>query len=41
MAEEQTVTHWVCFMKLEESPVLGEESPAQNTKEICHTAPNK
>jgi hypothetical protein len=24
----------------EESPVLGEESPAQNTMEICHTAPN-
>jgi len=23
-----------------ESPVLGEEGPAQNTKEICHTAPN-
>ena len=32
-------THWVCFMK-QESPVLGEESPAQNTIEICHTAPN-
>jgi len=32
-------THWICFMK-EESPVLGEESPAQNTMEICHTAPN-
>lgn len=26
--------------EIEESPVLGEESPAQNTKEICHTAPN-
>ena len=25
-------THWVCFMK-QESPVLGEESPAQNTME--------
>ena len=24
----------------EESPVVGEESPAQNTMEICHTAPN-
>jgi SAM-dependent methyltransferase len=24
----------------QESPVLGEESPAQNTMEICHTAPN-
>jgi len=23
-----------------ESPVLGEKSPAQNTMEICHTAPN-
>ena len=33
-------THWVAFIKGEESPVLGEESPAQNTKEICHTAPN-
>ena len=32
-------THWVCFMK-QEAPVLGEESPAQNTMEICHTAPN-
>jgi len=32
-------THWVCFMK-QESPVLGEEVPAQNTVEICHTAPN-
>jgi hypothetical protein len=31
-------THWVAFMK-QESPVLGEES-AQNTMEICHTAPN-
>ena len=28
------------YEKLKESPVLGEESPAQNTKEICHTAPN-
>jgi ubiquinone/menaquinone biosynthesis C-methylase UbiE len=36
----KNTTHWVCFMKLEESPVLGEESPAQNTMEICHTAPN-
>ena len=26
--------------EIEESPVLGEESPAQNTMEICHTAPN-
>ena len=26
-------THWVCFMK-QESPVLGEGSPAQNTMEI-------
>jgi SAM-dependent methyltransferase len=34
-------THWICFMKGEESPVLGEESPAQDTKEICHTAPNR
>ena len=32
-------TYWVAFMK-QESPVLGEESPAQNTMEICHTAPN-
>ena len=32
-------THWVCFMK-QESPVLGEEIPAQDTMEICHTAPN-
>jgi hypothetical protein len=32
-------THWLCFMK-QESPVLGEESPALDTKEICHTAPN-
>ena len=28
------------LQKVAESPVLGEESPAQNTKEICHTAPN-
>jgi phage N-6-adenine-methyltransferase len=28
------------IFKAKESPVLGEESPAQNTKEICHTAPN-
>jgi len=28
------------YEKLKESPVLGEESPAQNTMEICHTAPN-
>jgi len=33
-------THWLCFMKGEESPVLGEGSPAQDTMEICHTAPN-
>ena len=33
-------THWIAFMKGEESPVLGDESPAQNTMEICHTAPN-
>jgi len=33
-------THWVVFIKGEETPVLGEESPAQNTMEICHTAPN-
>jgi len=33
-------THWLVFIKGEESPVLGEESPAQNTMEICHTAPN-
>jgi N6-adenosine-specific RNA methylase IME4 len=26
--------------EIEGSPVLGEESPALNTKEICHTAPN-
>jgi hypothetical protein len=24
----------------EDAPVVGEESPAQNTMEICHTAPN-
>jgi hypothetical protein len=28
------------LQKAEESPVLGEERPAQNTMEICHTAPN-
>lgn len=33
-------TIWVTFFKTEESPVLGEEGPAQNTMEICHTAPN-
>ena len=27
-------------VEIEESPVLGEEVPAQNTVEICHTAPN-
>ena len=27
---KQSKTHWMCFMK-QESPVLGEESPAQNT----------
>lgn len=26
--------------KKEESPVVGEESPALDTAEICHTAPN-
>jgi len=26
--------------EMRRSPVLGEESPAQNTMEICHTAPN-
>jgi hypothetical protein len=28
------------IFKGKESPVLGEESPAQNTMEICHTARN-
>jgi hypothetical protein len=28
------------YEKLKESPVIGEESPAQSTKEICHTAPS-
>jgi hypothetical protein len=28
------------LINAKESPVLGEESPAQNTMEICHTAPN-
>jgi SAM-dependent methyltransferase len=37
---KQSKTHWLVFIKGEESPVLGEESPAQNTMEICHTAPN-
>jgi hypothetical protein len=32
-------THWVCFMK-EDRTSCAPESPAQNTMEICHTAPN-
>ena len=37
---KQSKTHWLVFIKGEEPPVLGEECPAQNTAEICHTAPN-
>ena len=38
----QLVEGWDAWgNEIEESPVLGEESPAQNTKEICHTAPNR
>ncbi len=37
---KQANTHWLTFRK-EKSPVLGEGSPAQNTMEICHTAPNR
>ena len=29
-------THWVCFMK-QEAPVLGEESPAQNTMNLPYS----
>jgi len=37
----QRVKGWDAWgNEIEESPVPGEESPAQNTKEICHTAPN-
>jgi len=37
----QRVEGWDAWgNEIEESPVLGEESPAQNTMEICHTAPN-
>ena len=37
----QRVEGWDAWgNEIEESPVLGEESPAQNTAEICHTAPN-
>ena len=32
-------THWVTFMKDEDRTSCA-KSPAQNTKEICHTAPN-
>lgn len=32
-------THWVAFMK-EERTSCAQDSPAQNTVEICHTAPN-
>jgi hypothetical protein len=32
-------THWVAFMK-EERTSCAQDSPAQNTMEICHTAPN-
>jgi len=37
----QRVEGWDAWgNEIEESPVLVEECPAQNTKEICHTAPN-
>jgi SAM-dependent methyltransferase len=36
---KQVKTHWVAFIK-QEPPVLGEDNPALNTMEICHTAPN-
>jgi len=37
----QRVEGWDAWgNEIEESPVLGEESPAQDTMEICHTAPN-
>jgi len=36
---KQAKTHWVAFLK-QESPVRGEDNPALNTMEICHTAPN-
>jgi SAM-dependent methyltransferase len=32
-------THWLCFMK-EERTSCAPDSPAQDTVEICHTAPN-
>jgi len=37
---KQSKTHWLVFMKSEESPVLGEES-AQKNREVFHTSPNK
>ena len=37
----QRVEGWDAWgNEIEESPVLCEESPALDTKEICHTAPN-
>ena len=37
----QRVEGWDAWgNEVENSPVLGDESPAQNTMEICHTAPN-
>jgi len=37
----QRVEGWDAWgNEIEESPVLGEEGPAQNTVEICHTVPN-
>jgi N6-adenosine-specific RNA methylase IME4 len=37
----QRVEGWDAWgNEIEESPVMGEESPAQNIMEICHTAPN-
>jgi N6-adenosine-specific RNA methylase IME4 len=36
----QRVDGWDAWgNEIEESPVVGEESPALDTKEICHTAP--
>lgn len=35
---KNSLTHWVAFVR---SPVLGEEGPAQNAAEICHTSPNR
>jgi len=37
---KKACTHWVAFIKTEDRTSCAPDSPAQDTVEICHTAPN-